>query len=123
MMGTTVKTERHDDAEINAMAKKIAEQNRQKVMTAGTPIVGPNGQVTYARPGQPAIHNYMNRPGGAAGAYPGGRAAPGGVAGAPSAGSSSSGGKEDEKKVDAESRKGRFGWCSFEKNDIPYIFR
>merc|ERR1712088_726355 len=30
---------------------------------------------------------------------------------------------EVEKKIDEESRRGRFGWCEFEKNFIPYIFR
>ena len=31
MMGTTVKAERHDDAEINELARRIAEQNRAKL--------------------------------------------------------------------------------------------
>jgi len=30
---------------------------------------------------------------------------------------------EVEKKIDEESRRGRFGWVEFEKNYIPYIFR
>jgi hypothetical protein len=29
----------------------------------------------------------------------------------------------EEKRIDEDSRKGRFGWCEFEKNFIPYIFR
>ena len=31
--------------------------------------------------------------------------------------------QEADKKIDEESRRGRFGWCEFEKNYIPYIFR
>ncbi len=30
---------------------------------------------------------------------------------------------EPERKIDLESVKGRFGWCEFEKNFIPYLFR
>ena len=32
-------------------------------------------------------------------------------------------GVAEEKQIDDESRKGRFGWCEFEKNVIPYFFR
>ena len=31
--------------------------------------------------------------------------------------------EEQQAKIDAASRKGQFGWCEFEKNFIPYIFR
>merc|ERR1719367_1735237 len=60
-------------------------------------------QMTQMR-GQPAINNYFQ--GGAGGAN-------GKPAGQP----------EAEKRPDDDSRKGRFGWCEFEKNHIPYIFR
>merc|ERR1719295_323439 len=51
------------------------------------------------RPGQPGIQNYFG-------------------------GQKGSGGQpEAEKRSDDDSRKGRFGWCEFEKNHIPYIFR
>jgi len=99
----TVKQEpRHDDREINEMARRIAEQNRQKVAAQPMPGV-PQGQyqMTQVR-GQPAINNYFQ--GGAAGAN--GKAQP-----------------EAEKRPDDDSRKGRFGWCEFEKNHIPFIFR
>merc|ERR1719403_315630 len=48
------------------------------------------------RPGQPGIQNYFG-------------------------GQKGSGGQpEAEKRSDDDSRKGRFGWCEFEKNHIPY---
>lgn len=113
----TVKKERQDEQEINDMARKIREQNRAKVNsiapnglgyanpTGLIPGMGPNGQMAMARPGQPMIGNYFN-----------------GRQGAGQAGGSST--VTDEKdKVDGESRKGRFGWCEFEKNHIPFIFR
>ena len=110
MMGTSVKTERHDDAEINEMARRILEQNRAKV--AQQPGIAPPGypagqlQMSAGRPGQPMISNYMT----------------GGAAGAPVKAPSSEP-KKVEKALDEESKKGRFGWAEFEKNLIPYIFR
>jgi len=124
MMGT-VKQERHDDREINEMARRIAEQNRQKAATApgmqpGYPAAAaPAGsnqyQMTQVR-GQPAIQNYFARNGAAA--------ANGGAA-ASNGGSAANGAAAavDDKRLDDESRRGRFGWCEFEKNHIPYIFR
>lgn len=109
-MGTVVKSEpRHDDQEINAMAKRIIEQNRQKA--AQQPGVHPGypGQAMHmGRPGQPGITPYFqhNRPGQNTGAS-----------------TSTAPVQEAEKKIDEESRRGRFGWCEFEKNYIPYIFR
>jgi hypothetical protein len=62
MMGS-VKTERHDDHEINELAKKIAEQNRAK-MTAMAPGVpgypGSMHPLQMARPGQPGIQVSMS---------------------------------------------------------------
>ena len=102
MMGA-VKTERHDEHEINEMAKKIAEQNRAK-LTAMPPGPGyPNGihPMHLARPGQPGIQNFFGQ--------------------VRMLGQEN--GVVEEKRIDEESRKGRFGWCEFEKNYIPYIFR
>jgi len=100
MMGT-VKAERQDDHEINEMARKIVEQNRAKLSTAAGPAGYSNGMqhMQMARPGQPGIQNYLA-----------GRSIPETKVG-------------EEKRMDEESRKGHFGWCEFEKNYIPYIFR
>ena len=116
MMGTTVKTERHDDAEINEMARRIIEQNRQKSgQQAGMPPMGypPHaGQMAMSnRPGQPTIQNYLTNPNGVHLAN-----------GQQKAGSSGSEVKKDV-SIDEESKKGRFGWGEFEKNPIPYILR
>ena len=105
-MSAVVKSEpRHDDREINEMAKRIIEQNKQKA--AQQPGVhGYAGQGMMGRPGQPGVPSYYqnNRPG-------------------QSGSASGSAAQEAEKKIDEESRRGRFGWCEFEKNYIPYIFR
>ena len=105
-MMAAVKTERHDDHEINELAKKIAEQNRAKMTAMPMAVPGYPGMpnmMQMARPGQPGIQNYYRQSGG------GGPHAENGVA--------------EEKKMDEESKKGRFGWFEFEKNYIPYIFR
>ena len=95
MAGAVKQEPRHDDREINEMARRIAEQNRQKVQqTPG--VAQPGYQMTQARPGQPTIQNYF------------------GAGGAKAAGGSGSQ-PEPEKRSDDESRKGRFGWCEFEK--------
>ena len=109
MMGTTVKSERHDDAEINELARRIVEQNRAKVAQQPgiAPMPGyPGGQLQMsARPGQPMISNYMQG------------------AQQPRATTSAKVEQKVEKALDEESKKGRFGWAEFEKNLIPYIFR
>jgi len=117
MMGTTVKTERHDDAEINEMARRIIEQNRQKSgQQAGMPPMGypPHaGQMAMSnRPGQPTIQNYLTNPNGVHLAN-----------GQQKAGSSGSEVVKKDISIDEESKKGRFGWGEFEKNPIPYILR
>ena len=62
-MGTTIKNERHDDAEINEMARRIMEQNRAKLAQPGMPPMGypgmAGGPMQMARPGQPMISNYL----------------------------------------------------------------
>ena len=54
-MGTTIKNERHDDAEINEMARRIMEQNRAKLAQPGMPPMGypgmAGGPMQMARPG------------------------------------------------------------------------
>ena len=111
MMGTSVKTERHDDAEINEMARRILEQNRAKVAQQPgiAPMPGyPAGQLQMSgRPGQPMISNYMTGNNGIPKATTSAVIEP----------------KKVEKALDEESKKGRFGWAEFEKNLIPYIYR
>ena len=79
----------------------------QVQQTPGVGGVQPGYAMTQARPGQPTIQNYFGAGGAAA------KAAGGGSGSQP----------EPEKRSDDESRKGRFGWCEFEKNHIPFIFR
>jgi len=66
-----VKEERDDEEEINELARKIAETNRQKLVQAqlyqNAQLTGP---VALARPGQPGIAQFFNR--GAAQAVAGG---------------------------------------------------
>ena len=64
MAGAGKQEPRHDDREINEMARRIAEQNRQKVQqTPG--VAQPGYQMTQARPGQPTIQNYFGNKAGA----------------------------------------------------------
>ncbi|XP_040580546.1 uncharacterized protein [Lepeophtheirus salmonis] len=113
MMGT-VKVERHDDHEINEMAKKIVEQNRAKISQNALQIGGHPGNHPLARPGQPSIQSYMGQ---RLPVPPLPKAAP------PLTTGGSTSNNDTEKKLDEESKKGRFGWCEFEKNYVPYIFR
>lgn len=111
MMGTTVKSERHDDAEINEMARRIMEQNRAKVAQQQPPGMTPMGYPLAqlqmsSRPGQPMIQNYLTQ-----------------THILPKASTSGKPEVPAEKAIDDDSRKGRFGWAEFEKNQIPYIFR
>ena len=121
-MGTTIKNERHDDAEINEMARRIMEQNGAKMTQPGMPPMGPGypgmpgaGPMQMARPGQPMIQNYMannqNQQNNSMNNLPGSKA------------STSNGTMKPEKALDEDSRKGRFGWAEFEKTPIPFIFR
>jgi len=116
MMGTTVKTERHDDAEINQMAQRIIEQNRQKagqqpgMPPMGYPPGGQPGHMAMSRPGQPMIQNYLTNNNMH-------------LANQQRAGSSGEVKKTVDKALDDESKKGRFGWGELEKNPMPYILR
>ena len=107
-----VKEERHDDAEINDLARKIKEANKAKMaQTAGMPAnpMAAGGPVAMARPGQPAIQQFFN----------GGSAASNGTtpAGKPADP------PQHDKPVDEESKKGKFGWFDIEKVFLPFIFR
>jgi len=100
-----VKEERHDEAEINELARKIAETNRIKLaqsvaMQQSTQL---NGSAVLARPGVPVLHQYLNMNG----TKPEG----------------GSGEKALDKPLDEESKKGRFGWFDIEKVYLPHIFR
>lgn len=121
--GRVVKSEpRHDDHEINEMARKIVEQNRTKVNMMH-PNSGHMSHMQMARPGQPVIQNYMQQGSGSRAAVPPHLAGASGTVKAASTASSQDATGGSDRKLDAESRKGRFGWCEFEKNHIPYIFR
>jgi len=108
-----VKEERHDEAEINDLARKIKEANKAKLaQTAGlppNPMAG-GGPVAMARPGQPAIQQFFN---GAASAATNGTTPTGKATDAP----------QHDKPVDEESKKGKFGWFDIEKVFLPFIFR
>jgi len=117
-----VKEERADEAEINDLAKKIAEANRQKVaQTQQLTQQFLNGPVALARPGQPGIQQYFsnmsngNTPGAA---VPNGKAAE-----TPGKTSEVNGKAGADKPIDEESKKGRFGWFEIEKTYLPLIFR
>jgi len=106
-----------DEAEINELAKQIKEANKiklaqHKAAAASQPQI--TGPIKMAKPGQPAIGQYFNGTtngkDAAAAATTNGNTAP-------------AGGKENDKPVDEESKKGRFGWFDIEKQFLPYIFR
>jgi len=96
-----VKEERHDEAEIAELAKKIRAANKAKLAQASLLPHQISGPLNMARPGQPTIQQFFN------------------------------GNKETatngttkiadntEKHVDEESKKGRFGWFDIEKQFLP----
>ena len=103
MMGATVKTERHDEAEIAELAKKMIETNKAKTLAAAPPPTYPQHQLQMARPGQPGIQNYLNN--------------------ASRILLSESKVLDEEKHIDERSRKGQFGWFEFDKSHVPFIYR
>ena len=109
-----VKSEpRHDELEIQEMARKIAEQNRTKMIQGmpGNPAANlAHYQMQMARPGQPMIQNFLH----------GGRMQQQQQLQQQQQQQQNS---ASSKQIDAESRKGKFGWCEFEKNFIPFIYR
>jgi len=108
-----------EESEINDLAYKIAQANKQKIAHAQIQVQQAlNGPVAPVRLGQPVIHQYLNNnmSNGAVAAVPTGPAEPPTkvVDMKPAA---------VEKPVDEESKKGRFGWFEIEKNFLPMIFR
>ena len=99
-----VKEERHDEAEIAELAKKIKEANKAKLAQSSHLPNHISGPLNMARPGQPTIQQFFNG---------NKEAATNGTAKLP----------ENDKPVDEESKKGRFGWFDIEKQFLPYIFR
>jgi len=116
-----VKEERADDAEINDLARKIAEANKQKIaQTQQLTQQVLNGPATLARPGQPGIQQYFTNM-----SNGNGPAAVNGKTAEPTGKSTEVNGKAAavDKPVDEESKKGRFGWFDIEKVFLPLIFR
>uniref|UniRef100_A0A1I8PRA9 Uncharacterized protein n=2 Tax=Stomoxys calcitrans TaxID=35570 RepID=A0A1I8PRA9_STOCA len=115
-----VKQERADDAEIQELAAKmkeaqkdaLAKQQQQAAQMASRQALA-NGQMQppVNANGQTNILNYLNRA----------QKPANGVVGAANGRSSST----DDKKApsDEESQKGHFGWTTFGKTYIPYIYR
>jgi len=121
-----VKEERADEAEINELARKISETNRQKLAQAQSMQYNPlNGPVALARPGQPAIQQYFTSMNGTTPAPVNGQQQPKSAAPEPAAPVKDINGKPNavDKPVDEESKKGRFGWFDIEKVYLPFIFR
>lgn len=65
-----------------------------------------------ARPGQPTIQQFFN-----------GNAAKDAATTNGTAAAAATSKAADDKPVDEESKKGRFGWFDIEKQYLPYIFR
>jgi len=120
-----VKEERADDAEINDLARKIAEANKQKLaQTQHLTQQVLNGPATLARPGQPGIQQYfsnMSNGNGPAAVVNGKPAAE--TAGKTAEVNGKAGTDKVDKPIDEESKKGRFGWFDIEKVFLPLIFR
>jgi len=111
-----VKTERHDEAEILELAKKIRAKLAQTANNPPPQHPALHGPLNMARPGQPTIQQYFN------GSSNGTKEA---AANSATVGVTNGTAKpvENDKPVDEESKKGRFGWFDIEKTYLPYIFR
>jgi len=119
-----VKEERADEAEINDLARKIAEVNKQKLAQSqhlAAQQQALNGPVALARPGQPGIQQYFTNMsnGNVPAAVTNGKVAE--TPGKPAA--EMNGKASSDKPIDEESKKGRFGWFDIEKVFLPLIFR
>jgi len=119
-----VKEERADEAEINDLARKIAEVNKQKLAQSqhlAAQQQALNGPVALARPGQPGIQQYFSNMsnGNVPAAVTNGKAAETPVKPA----AEMNGKAGSDKPIDEESKKGRFGWFDIEKVFLPLIFR
>ncbi|TMW41665.1 hypothetical protein DOY81_013255 [Sarcophaga bullata] len=116
-----VKQERADDAEIQELAAKmkeaqkdaLAKQQQQAAQLASRQMANGGMQPPVNANGQTNILNYLNRP----------QKPTNGSAAVTANGRSSS--TDDNKKppCDEESQKGHFGWTTFGKTYIPYIYR
>lgn len=114
-----VKQERADDAEIQELAAKMKEaqkdalakqQQQAAQMASRQAMANGNMQPPVSANGQTNILSYLNRPQ------------------KPANGSVTANGRSsstDDKKApcDEESQKGHFGWTTFGKTYIPYIYR
>ncbi|XP_044575558.1 uncharacterized protein LOC123259273 isoform X2 [Cotesia glomerata] len=108
-----VKQERPDEAEIRELAAKMVEANKAKMQSMPAPPVRPANNNLPG--GQTGILGYLTRkPVEGTGA---------GAAAQPAAAKSPSKDQDGKVPLDDESQRGRFGWVSFEKVHIPYIFR
>jgi len=122
-----VKEERQDDAEIVELAKKIKEQNRAKLAAQAvthhqSPIL--TGQrLNMARPGQPTIQQFFNGSSNGQKEVAAGSPAAAGAAPTITSNGTNKPIVDNDKPVDEESKKGRFGWFDIEKTYLPYIFR
>lgn len=102
-----VKSEREDEAEIVELAKKIKEANKARANQVLNQPTLQAQQLNMARPGQPTIAQYFN----------------GSAAKEANTNGTTTAKPADDKPVDEESKKGRFGWFDIEKQYLPYIFR
>lgn len=133
-----VKQERADEAEIQELAAKMMEtqkaalakqqQQAAQLATRQQQVGGMQAGVGNNNNGQANILNYLTRqqklPNGTS-ATPTNGNGRNGAAGAQQNGNGSSGDANSDKKppCDEESQKGHFGWTTFGKTYIPYIYR
>uniref|UniRef100_A0A0K8SKJ9 Uncharacterized protein n=1 Tax=Lygus hesperus TaxID=30085 RepID=A0A0K8SKJ9_LYGHE len=100
-----VKEERPDDAEINAIAAKMLEQNKAKMaQAAAAAAAAPSGQQARV-PGQQSMLGYLNKAGQGRGV------------------TATSNGDDEKPPLDITSQKGKFGWVTLGGEHIPYIVR
>ncbi|XP_055856248.1 uncharacterized protein LOC129919406 isoform X1 [Episyrphus balteatus] len=119
----TVKQERHDEAEIAELAAKMLEtqkaamaKQQQTAQMQNRSIPG-NQQPTMPN-GQANILNYLTR---AKGTTP--TPTSNGQSNGSKTNGSATGSDGEKKPCDEESQKGHFGWSTFGKTYIPYIYR
>ena len=99
-----MKQEHPDEAEIRELAAKMVEANKAKILSTPTNLI-PQRQPSLV-PGQPGILGYLaKRPTDTTTPKP--PVPP----------------TEGKLPLDDESQRGRFGWQSFGKSHIPYIYR
>ncbi|XP_011314365.1 uncharacterized protein [Fopius arisanus] len=99
-----VKQERPDEAEIRELAAKMVEANKAKMLTS---IPGVSQRPTGGQQALPGILGYLNKK-------------PNDSTTQQASKSPSVDGKTP---LDDDSQRGRFGWITFDKCHIPYIYR